>query len=78
MPYGPNASNNEARDELEEMRQVLGEEATPFYSRLLAVPVRKRPQSVFEQGMALPASERRAFLSAYSKGDAILKTGARR
>lgn len=63
---------------LEEMRKALGVEAIRFYSDLLATPIRDRRQSVFEQGMALPEVERRAFLSAYSSGDAVLKTGARR
>jgi hypothetical protein len=63
---------------LEEMRESLGEESLRFFSRLLAVPIRDRRQSVFEQGMALPTVRRRAFLGAYSSGDAILKTGTRR
>ena len=63
---------------LEEMREALGVEATGFYSRLLATPIRDRRQSVFEQGMALPTAKRRAFLGTYSSGDAVLKTGARR
>ena len=62
---------------LEEIRQVLNEEAVLFYSRLLIVPIRERRQLVFEQGMALPATARRAFLSAYSSSAAVLKTGAR-
>lgn len=63
---------------LEGMREALGEEPTGFYSRLLAVPIRDRRRSVFEQGMALAAAERSAFLRAYSSGDALLKTGIRR
>ncbi len=62
---------------LEAMREALAEEPRAFYFRLLSIPIRDRRRLMFEQGMALPPIPRRRFLSIYSSGDAILKTGAR-
>ena len=61
---------------LENMRAALQAEPMAFYRGLLAVPIRDRRRSVFEQGMTLPLTERLGFLSVYSAADATLKTGA--
>lgn len=62
---------------LENMREALQVTSLVFYKGLLATPIRDRRRSVFEQGMALPFEERFLFLSAYSTGDAILRTGVK-
>ena len=64
-------------DALETIRETLETEATAFYASLLAVPIRDRRRSVFDLGMSLPFEKRFRFLSAYSSGDAVLRTGVK-
>ena len=72
-----NHDYSEYVEALEKMRDTLKIESVAFYMRLLAVPIRDRRRSVFEQGMALPFDERFGFLIAYSLGDAVLRTGVK-
>jgi hypothetical protein len=62
---------------LEHMREAMQVTALVFYKGLLAIPIRDRRRSVFEQGMALSFEERFLFFNAYSAGDAILRTGVK-
>lgn len=46
-----------------------------FWLDLLATPIRDRQASTFNKGLALPPDRQLAFLTAFSAGNAVLKSG---
>ncbi len=60
---------------LEDIRAHLDIGPEPFCLDLLATPIRDRQAFVFNKGLALPPERQMSFFTAFSAGNAVLKSG---